>query len=66
MHAEIGTQETLAGGAVLLVGEGEHGQDAVDEKDEPASGAQQPRRLGKPAVGVAPDARAVLGDGEVE
>ena len=34
----------------------------VAEEDEPAAGAQQPRRLGDPLVRVAPDRGAVLGE----
>jgi len=40
--------------------EAEHREHAVGEKDQLPAGAQQPRGLGDPAVGVAPDARAVL------
>ena len=38
----------------------------VDQENEPPAGAQQARRLGDPAVGIRPQAGAVLGDGEVE
>jgi hypothetical protein len=41
-------------------------QGAVDQEDQPPARAQQPRRLGDPAVGVAPDAGAVLADRQVE
>ena len=41
-------------------GDREHREHAVGEKDQLPAGAQQPRGLGDPAVGVAPDARAVL------
>ena len=41
-------------------------QRRVDEEHEPPARAQQPRRLGDPLVRIAPDARAVLGDREVE
>ena len=36
------------------------------EEDEPSTGAEQPVRLGDPAIRVAPDARAVLREREVE
>ena len=38
----------------------------VHQEHEPSAGAQQPRCLRNPAIRVAPDARAVLRDGEVE
>jgi hypothetical protein len=41
-------------------------QGAVDEEDQAPARAQQPRRLGDPAVRVAPDARPILADDEVE
>jgi len=44
----------------------EDGEDRVDEEDELAAGAQQAGGLRDPEVGVAPDARAVLGDRDVE
>ena len=39
---------------------------AVAEEPQPTAGAQEPKRLGDPEVRVAPDARAVLRDREVE
>ena len=58
-------QERLAGRPFDL-GRAEDRERRVAEKPEAAAGTEQPVRLGKPAVRVAPDARAVLRDGEVE
>ena len=51
---------------LLGVRHAQHQDRGVDEKDEPASGPQQPRRLRDPAVGVGPDRGAIFGDREVE
>jgi hypothetical protein len=50
----------------LLVGHAEGGQDAVGQEHQPPARAQQPGRLGHPAVGIAPDAGPVLADDQVE
>jgi len=42
-------------GDVAVVGAAEDREDRVDEEDELAAGAQEARRLGDPAVGVAPE-----------
>ena len=44
----------------------EHQEGGVPQEDQPAARAQEARRLGDPAVRVAPDRGAVLADGEVE
>ena len=61
-----GRRSSVARRDRLVVGAAEDREDRVDEEDELAAGAQQARRLGDPGVGVAPDARPVLGDREVE
>ena len=40
--------------------------EAVDEEDQLPAWSENPGRLGDPAVGIAPDARAVLADREVK
>ena len=52
--------------SLSFVGCAEHQQCSVDEEDQPTSGAHESGCLRDPPVGVAPDAGAVLGDGEVE
>ena len=52
--------------SLSFVGCAEHQQCSVDEEDQPTSGAQESGCLRDPPIGVAPDAGAVLGDGEVE
>src|SRR5215211_1426505 len=54
----------LAGGAFEASAQRE--QRRVAEKDEPATGAEEARRLRDPAVRVGPDRGAVLGYREVE
>ena len=64
---KYGRSSRSVAGVVLGVGGSRASSSgAVDEEDQPAAGPQQPRGLGDPRVRVAPDARAVLGDGEVE
>src|SRR5512145_743084 len=53
-------------GIARLVGCAEDHEHAVREKDEPAVRAKEPRRLRHPSLRIAPQARAVLGDREVE
>ncbi len=64
VHSEMVAQQGLAGRP--HVGEREHPHVRVAEEYEAAAGSQDPPRLGDPGVGVAPDRRAVFGDGEVE
>ena len=57
-------QQRLGRGA--LVGRAEDRQRAVAEEPEPPARAKEPMRLGNPAIRIAPDARPVLGDREIE
>ena len=67
MHAEIGPQEALRRGALLLgIRDGEDPEGAVRQEDQLAAGAQEARGLGDPAVWIGPDRCPVLADGEVE
>src|SRR5262245_17830719 len=66
VHAEEGPQQPLGGRQAILVGQAEHELDGVGQEDQPPSRTEQPRGLGDPDVRVAPDARAVLRDREVE
>ena len=66
VHAEVVAQQAVARRLVLGVGRAEHQDRAVDQEDKLSAGPQDPRRLGDPAVGIAPDAGAVLRDGKVE
>ncbi len=66
MHPEVWTQQPVSRGDVHFVRGAEHQQSPVDEEHEPAARSHQPRCLGDPEIRVAPDARAVLGDDEVE
>ena len=50
----------------LVLGRAEDREHGVAHEDEPPVRAQQPRRLRNPAVGIAPDRGAVLGEREVE
>jgi hypothetical protein len=58
MHSELGPYELF--GDLATVRRTEHAQDGIAEEDELAAQPQQPRRLGNPLIGVAPDRRAVL------
>src|SRR5206468_7682688 len=49
-----------------LGGRTQHGERRVAQEHEQAARPQQPRRLGDPLVGIAPDRRAVLREREVE
>ena len=65
VEPELRAREAL--GRHLGVGRGaEHDQRRVGQEDEPAARAQQPRRLRDPALRLAPQARAVLREREVE
>jgi hypothetical protein len=66
VHAEVGPPQLLGGWLITVVGDGEHEQHRVHQEYQPSAGAQQPGRLGDPGVGIAPDARAVLRDGQVK
>src|ERR1700684_1049410 len=66
MHSEVWAQQPRARGDVLFVRGTEHVQSSVDEEDQPAAGADQPCCLRDPEIRIAPDTRAVLGDGEGE
>jgi DNA-binding PadR family transcriptional regulator len=66
VHAEVGPQQPLGGRLIIGVRDGEHEQHRVHQEDQLPAGAQQPGRLGDPRVGITPDARAVLRDGQVE
>jgi len=68
VHAEEGPLQALAGRRdVVGVGwGGQHHQEAVAQEVQAATGAQQACRFWKPLVGITPDRRAVLADGEVE
>src|SRR5436190_1840002 len=66
VHAEVRPEQPVRGGQVVLVGDREHDHHRVDQEDQLAARAQQPGRLGDPGVRVAPDAGAVLADGQVE
>ena len=64
-HVEGGPQESLGRHAVLRrYAEDEEGR--VHEEDQLASGFEDPRCLGDPAIGVRPEARAVFRDRQVE
>src|SRR4051794_24242936 len=65
VEAELRAREAVRGD----LGPGrraEDDEDGVGEEDEPAARAQQPRGLGDPALGLAPQARPVLRQREVE
>src|SRR6266851_1504726 len=65
MQPEVVSDQTVRGGIFAIRGaESEEG--AVLQEDQIAAGAQEPGGLGDPAVGIAPYARAVLGEGEIE
>ena len=53
-------------GVPLVLGDAQGDEHAVGQEDEPPTRPQQPRRLGHPPLGVAPDAGAVLADDQVE
>src|SRR5262245_36797032 len=59
MEIEVVAQQAGVGSA-LAVRRAQRQQRAVLEEHQFATGAEQPRRLGDPAVGIAPDAGAVL------
>jgi len=56
----------VARGGVGRVRDAQQVQGAIDEEDQAPARPQQSRRLGDPAVGVAPDAGPVLADRQVE
>jgi hypothetical protein len=66
VHAEERPQKLVARRDRLVVGAAEDREDRVDQEDELVAGAQEARRLGDPGVGLAPDARCVLGDRDVD
>lgn len=65
VHAEVGPQQHLSRREILL-GEREHREGGVTEEDQQPAGSQHPRRLGDPAIRIAPDRRPVLRDREIE
>ena len=65
MHAEVIALQLLARRQVL-VGRRQHREVRTAEEHQRAAGAKDPRRLGDPPVGIAPDRGAVLRDREVE
>ena len=66
VHAEEGPQQPLGGDQAVLVGDGEHQQNRVDQEDQLPARAQQAGGLGDPRIGITPDAGAVLGNRQVE
>jgi hypothetical protein len=64
VESALGTLQLLAGARLEALAEDDEG--GVAEEDQPAAGAQQPRRLRDPPVRVGPDRGAVLREGEVE
>src|SRR5438093_5010434 len=65
MHTEEVADQAVLGALGVVWGAEQAEQPALEEDELPA-GAQEARRLGDPAVGIAPDARPVLGQHEVE
>src|SRR5256885_16590483 len=65
MQPEVVSDQTVRG-RIFGVRGAESEEGAVLQEDQMASGPQEPHALGDPAVGIAPYARAVLGDGEIE
>jgi hypothetical protein len=66
-HPEVRAEELGSGGDDRVdVGRGQHEQRPIDQEDELAPRAKEPCRLRNPEIGIAPDARPVLGHGEVE
>src|SRR6188472_4270142 len=63
VHAELPSQEPLPGRT--LVGRAEYCERRVAEENETTARAEEPRCLGNPPVGIAPDACPVLRDDEV-
>ena len=65
MHAELWALQPVTGWLVVVEHAKRH-QHGVPQERQAASGAQHPRRLGKPPVRITPDGRSVLGDRKVE
>src|SRR5438094_2595049 len=65
MQPEVVSDQTVRG-RIFAVRGAESEEGAVLQEDQMATGPQEPHGLGDPAVGIAPYARAVLGDGEIE
>src|SRR6266850_155824 len=65
MQPEVVSDQTVRGG-IFAIRSAESEEGAVLQEDQMAAGPQEPHGLGDPAVGIAPYARAVLGDGEIE
>src|SRR5438105_209571 len=64
MHAEIVAPELRTRATELS--HRQHEDRAVTQEDQPAARPKQARRLRDPAVRVAPDARAVFGENQIE
>ena len=65
MHAEVRSQQDLAG-RQLLLREREHREVGVTEEDQPPAGRSSRAASGIQRYGIAPDRRPVLRDREVE
>ena len=63
---EVAVELELGWGFIVVLRVAEQQQRVAPEEDEPTARSEQPGRLRDPAVRIAPDGGAILGEGEVE